>query len=46
MTLGSLDGDPKVQIEMHIFVGSKAAWDHIGGTAPQFEKFPVEVEKK
>jgi hypothetical protein len=40
VTLGSVDGDPGVQIKMHIFVGSKAPWDHIGGTAPQFEGAP------
>jgi hypothetical protein len=40
VTLGSVDGDPGVQIEMHIFVGSKARWDHIGGDAPQFQEFP------
>ena len=37
ITLGTIDGDPGVQIEAHTFVGSKASWDHIGGTAPQFE---------
>lgn len=41
VTLGSVDGDPGVQIEKHIFVGSKAPWDHIGGVAPQFMEFPV-----
>jgi len=40
VTLGSVDGDPGVQIAMHIHVGSKAAWDHIGGSAPQFDEFP------
>lgn len=40
VTLGSVDGDPGVQIEMHIFVDSKASWDHIGGNAPQFPDFP------
>ena len=40
VTLGSVDGDPGVQIEMHIFVGSRAPWDHIGGTAPQHDEFP------
>jgi hypothetical protein len=40
VTLGSVDGDPGVEIEMHIFVGSKAPWDHIGGSAPQFAEFP------
>jgi hypothetical protein len=40
VTLGTVDGDPGVQIAMHIFVASKAPWDHIGGTAPQFEAAP------
>jgi hypothetical protein len=38
VTLGTVEGDPGVQIEMHTFVGSKAPWDHIGGNAPQFEE--------
>ena len=38
VTLGTIDGDPGVQIEKHTFVGSKAPWDHIGGSAPQFEE--------
>lgn len=38
--LGSVDGDPGVQIEQHIFVGSKAPWDHIGGDAPMFDQGP------
>lgn len=40
VTLGSVDGDPGVRIEMHLFVGSKAPWDHIGGPAPQHAEFP------
>jgi hypothetical protein len=40
VTLGSVDGDPGIEIAMHIFVGSKAPWDHIGGAAPQFDAFP------
>jgi hypothetical protein len=40
VTLGSVDGDPGVQIAMHIFVGSKAPWDHIGGSAPQYTELP------
>jgi hypothetical protein len=42
VTLGSVDGDPGVQIGMHLFVGSRAPWDHIGGNAPQFAEFPNE----
>lgn len=40
VTLGTVNGDPGVEIQMHIFVGSKAPWDHIGGSAPQFEEKP------
>lgn len=40
VTLGSVNGDPGVEIEMHLFVDSKASWDHIGGPAPQHEEFP------
>ncbi len=36
LTLGCIDGDPGVEIEMHIFVASKAPWDHIGGNARQY----------
>jgi hypothetical protein len=39
ITLGTVDGDPGIEIEKHIFVGSKAPWDHIGGTAQQFEEW-------
>ena len=39
VTLGTVDGDPEVEIERHIFVGSKAPWDHIGGPAQQFEEW-------
>jgi hypothetical protein len=38
VTLGCIDGDPGVEIEMHIFVGSRAPWDHIGGDAPQYDR--------
>jgi hypothetical protein len=40
VTLGSVDGDPGVEVEMHLFVGSRAPWDHIGGAAPQYEEYP------
>jgi hypothetical protein len=40
VTLGTVDGDPGVEIEMHIFVASKAPWDHIGGTAPRYPERP------
>jgi hypothetical protein len=40
VTLGTVNGDPGVRLSMHIFVDSKAAWDHIGGAAPQFAEWP------
>ena len=40
VTLGGIDGDPGVQLQRHIFVASKAPWDHIGGDAPQYLEFP------
>lgn len=39
ITLGTVNGDPGVEIEAHIFVDSKAPWDHIGGHAPQFKEW-------
>ena len=38
--LGMLDGEPEAVIARHIFVGSKAAWDEIGGDAPQHDAWP------
>jgi hypothetical protein len=32
---GLLDSDPGVRVAGHIYVGSKAPWDEIGGSAPQ-----------
>jgi hypothetical protein len=46
LTLGCVNGDPGVEIEYHLFVGSKAPWDHIGGTAPQFAEHPESAEAK
>lgn len=39
VTLGPVNGDPGIEIAAHIFVGSKAPWDHIGGPAPQYEEW-------
>lgn len=39
IVLGTVNGDPGVAIEKHIFVGSRAPWDHIGGDAAQYEKW-------
>lgn len=40
ITLGTLNDDPEIELSAHIFVGSKASWDHISGSAPQFHEWP------
>lgn len=41
VTLGCVNGDPGVQLEMHIFVGSKAPWEHLPDDGvPQYEEGP------
>jgi len=37
---GSLDGEPGIAPDAHIFVGSKAPWFDIGGSLPQFDAMP------
>ena len=38
VSLGFLNDSSEVTLARHIFVGSKASWDIIGGDAPQFEE--------
>jgi hypothetical protein len=40
VTLGTLVDEPSVRPTAHIFVGSKAGWDHITDRLPQFAEFP------
>jgi hypothetical protein len=40
VTLGCVEGDPDIEIGMHIFVGSKASWELIPEGAPQYEEWP------
>ena len=35
--LGSLDHEPGIEVERHIFVASKAQWDEVMETLPKFE---------
>lgn len=39
---GTLDDDLGPDVALHIFVGSKAPWDHIGDDAPQYEGNPTD----
>jgi hypothetical protein len=38
ITLGTIEGDPGIKPEAHIFVGSKAQWFDIVDDLPQFEE--------
>ena len=38
--LGTLDDDPGVYPDMHVFVGSKAAWHQITDDLPQWAELP------
>lgn len=40
VTLGCVNGDPNVEIGMHIFVGSKAAWEVMPEDVHQFSEGP------
>ena len=42
---GSLDDDPGVRVERHIYVGSKAPWDEIADGALQFEEDDPELRR-
>ncbi|MES9833658.1 MAG: GFA family protein [Candidatus Thiodiazotropha sp. DIVDIV] len=39
VTLGSVDGDPQIQIEKHIFMGSKAPWETRPSDVQQYDEF-------
>ena len=40
VTLGTVDGDPGVRPQAHIFVASKAPWDEIHDDLPCFDEYP------
>jgi len=40
ITLGTVEGDPGVRPEWHIFVGARAPWHEINDDLPQFEARP------
>lgn len=40
VTLGTVDGDPGIEPQAHIFVGSKAPWHEITDELMQFDEFP------
>jgi len=44
VTLGCLNGNPDVELGMHIFVDSKATWETIPEGVTQYGKGPAEQE--
>ena len=38
VTLGCVNGDPNIELEKHIFVGSKASWESIPEGVPQYQE--------
>jgi hypothetical protein len=40
VTLGCVDGDPNIELGMHIFTGSKAVWETIPEGVPQYQEWP------
>ena len=42
VTLGTIEGNPGIKPESHIFVDSKALWYEINDDLPQFEQWPPE----
>ena len=42
ITLGCVNGDPEVELGMHIYVDSKAIWETIPKGVPQFQEGPPE----
>ncbi|MBF0194025.1 MAG: GFA family protein [Magnetococcales bacterium] len=41
VTLGCVNGDPEIEIGVHIFVGSKAKWEKMPSDVVQFQEGPV-----
>lgn len=46
LALGTVDGDPGVRPEAHIFAGSKAPWYEITDSLPQFDEWTGEWAEK
>ena len=40
VTLGCVDGDPEIELDMHLFTGSKAAWEIIPEGVLQYKEWP------
>lgn len=45
VTLGCVNGDPEIEIGIHIFTGSKASWEVLPKGIIQFERGPIAPDK-
>ena len=43
ITLGTVEGDPGIRPESHIFADSKAGWHDINDDLPQYDEWPPEA---
>jgi len=43
ITLGCINGDPKIELGRHIYVGSKASWEVIAEGVPQYQEAVPEI---
>ncbi|MFT5220196.1 MAG: hypothetical protein ACI822_003104 [Gammaproteobacteria bacterium] len=41
VTFGSMEGDPEIYPDQHIYVGSKASWATIDDGLPESDEYPV-----
>jgi hypothetical protein len=44
VSLGCLNGDPEIELGMHIFVDSKASWETIPEGVPQYAEWPADEQ--
>ncbi|MFV2057627.1 MAG: GFA family protein [Thiohalomonadales bacterium] len=44
VSLGCVDGDPDIEIGVHLFVGSKARWETIPTGVLQYDEWPPKLE--
>lgn len=40
ITLGTVEGDPGIRPELHMFAGSRAPWYEISDDLPQYDEWP------
>jgi len=46
LPMGTLDNDPGIRPQFHVFVGSKASWFEIADQLPRFDRFPPATQAR